>query len=302
MKVNGIDISHWQGTIDWNKVKAAGIQFAILKAGGSDNGCYTDSAFEQNYQGAKAAGIPVGAYYFVGKKCISAADGQADARRFIEILNGKQFEYPVYMDVEAQDPKDKAGITDACIGFCETMESAGYFVGVYASSNSGFKERVGDSRIQKYVHWVAQYAKECTYDGAVGIGTWQYSSNGMVDGISGNVDLDECYVDYPSKIKNAGRNGFSAAPPAPVQVMPSKTEKKNSGVPSKEEKWKGRTTANLNVRTWAGTENGTCRFGPLRVGTVVSVCDITKARDGADWYYICVNGKYGFVHSAYIAH
>ena len=87
-KIKGIDVSHWQGTIDWNKVKAAGIKFAIIKAGGSDAGFYTDSKWEANYKGAKAAGIPIGAYYFVGKDCVTAAAGKADAERFIQILKG----------------------------------------------------------------------------------------------------------------------------------------------------------------------------------------------------------------------
>ena len=71
MTIKGIDVSHWQGTIDWNKVKKAGIEFAIIKAGGSDAGFYTDSKWEANYKGAKAAGIPIGAYYFVGYKMSS---------------------------------------------------------------------------------------------------------------------------------------------------------------------------------------------------------------------------------------
>ena len=97
MTRKGIDVSHWQGTIDWNKVKKAGIEFAIIKAGGSDAGFYTDSKWEANYKGAKAAGIPIGAYYFVGKDCVTAAAGKADAERFLQILKGKQLEYPVYI-------------------------------------------------------------------------------------------------------------------------------------------------------------------------------------------------------------
>jgi len=162
MAIKGIDVSHWQGTIDWNKVKEAGIQFAIIKAGGSDDGFYTDSKWEANYKGAKAAGIPIGAYYFVGKDCVSAAAGKADAERFLKILKGKQLEYPVYMDNEAQPASAKTGITEATIAFCETMENAGYFVGIYGSTYSGFKERMDDGRLTPYAHWVAQYASKCT--------------------------------------------------------------------------------------------------------------------------------------------
>ena len=206
MAIKGIDVSHWQGTIDWNKVKEAGIQFAIIKAGGSDDGFYTDSKWEANYKGAKAAGIPIGAYYFVGKDCVSAAAGKADAERFLKILKGKQLEYPVYMDNEAQPASAKTGITEATIAFCETMENAGYFVGIYGSTSSGFKERMDDGRLTPYAHWVAQYASKCTYSGNYGI--WQYSSKGKVSGISGNVDLDYAYVDYPSVITKDGFNGY----------------------------------------------------------------------------------------------
>ena len=130
MTRKGIDVSHWQGTIDWNKVKKAGIEFAIIKAGGSDAGFYTDSKWEANYKGAKAAGISIGAYYFVGKDCVTAAAGKADAERFLHILKGKQLEYPVYMDNEAQPASVKAGITAATFAFCKTLEDAGYFVGI----------------------------------------------------------------------------------------------------------------------------------------------------------------------------
>lgn len=214
-RIKGIDVSHWQGTIDWNKVKAVGIKFAIIKAGGSDAGFYTDSKWEANYKGAKAAGIPVGAYYFVGKDCVTADAGKADAERFLKLLKGKKLEYPVYMDNEAQPASAKAGITEATIAFCDTMEAAGYFVGIYGSAYSGFKERMDDSRLTAYAHWVAQYASKCTYSGMYGI--WQYSSKGSVDGISGNVDLDYGYIDYPSIIKPGGFNGYAnESTPAPV--------------------------------------------------------------------------------------
>ena len=146
-KIKGIDVSHWQGTIDWDKVKAAGIKFAIIKAGGSDAGFYTDSRWEANYTGAKSAGIPIGAYYFVGKDCVTAAAGKADAERFIKILKDKQLEYPVYMDNEAQPASAKAGITEAAIAFCETMEVAGFFVGFFGSAVSGFEVRMDDSKL-----------------------------------------------------------------------------------------------------------------------------------------------------------
>lgn len=202
----GIDVSRWQGSIDWQKVKAFGIQFAILKAGGSDDGCYTDIKFEQNYKDAKAEGMPLGAYYFVGKGCTSSKAGKADAQRFIDQLKGKQFEYPVFMDCEVTPYTAKKGATDAAIAFCETLDEAGYFPGIYGSTYSTFKDRLDDSRLSKYAHWVAQYADKCAYSGEIGI--WQYTSKGKVSGINGNVDMDYSYIDYPALIKKQGKNGF----------------------------------------------------------------------------------------------
>lgn len=204
----GIDISHWQGIIDWTAVKKDGVEFAIIKAGGSDKGFYKDSKFEKNYNNAKAAGIKVGAYYFVGKTCKSYEDGAADAKRFIDIIAGKQFEYPVYIDFEAPDTSNKKGNTDACIGFCEAMEKANYFCGIYASERSGFKERLADERLQDYSHWVARYGSKPTSIPERVFGIWQLSSKGRVKGINGNVDMDESYVDFESVIKRRGLNGF----------------------------------------------------------------------------------------------
>ena len=144
----GIDVSHWQGIIDWTSVKKDGVDFASIKAGGSDIGVYKDSKFEQNYNNAKNAGIKVGADYFVGKRCKSYEDGVADAKRFIDIIAGKQFEYPVYIDFEAPDTNNKKGNTDACIGFCEVMENADYFCGIYASESFGSEGRVENAHLQ----------------------------------------------------------------------------------------------------------------------------------------------------------
>lgn len=187
--LQGIDVSRWQGQIDWAQVKKAGISCAILKCGGSDSGFYTDSTFERNYREAKAQGIKLGAYYFVGRDCISYEAGAADAKRMISICAGKDFELPLFIDCEAQDKKYKVGITDAIIGFYDQMKSAGRSAGVYSSTISGFKERIEDERIKHIPHWVAQYYTSCTYKGEWII--WQKSSKGSIPGIKGNVDLDE---------------------------------------------------------------------------------------------------------------
>ena len=215
MATKGIDVSHWQGDIDWKAVRTTGIEFAIIKAGGSDNGFYTDSCWEKNYAGAKAVGMPVGAYYIVGPRCISRADGIADAQRFIEQLKGKQFEYPVFIDLELTSPSDKLGATEAVCGFCETMEAAGYYCGIYASDISGFKDRLDLLHLTAHDKWVARYGSKPTYVQSYGM--WQSSSTGKITGISGDVDLDEAYKDYPAIIKGKGLNGFPKQEPAPVK-------------------------------------------------------------------------------------
>ena len=206
MQIKGIDVSHWNGCIDFDKVKASGVEFVIIKAGGSDKGFYTDSRFRENYEKAKAAGLFVGAYYFAGKKFRGVEAGMADAQRFIDILKGLKFEYPVFIDIEAQENRYKEEITDAAVAFCQEMEKAGYFVGIYASDISGFKDKLHHDRIKDYAHWVARYGKEPEICKEYGI--WQYSSKGSVTGISGSVDMDISTVDYSKTIREKGFNGY----------------------------------------------------------------------------------------------
>ena len=143
----------------------------------------------------------------MGPNCITKADGEADAERFVKLLKGKQFEYPVYVDIEPPlKPANRKYNTDAVIAFCEYMEKAGYYTGVYGSTYSTFQSLVDDSRLTSYAHWVAQYANSCTYWDSYGI--WQYTSDGYVNGIGGRCDMNYCYVDYPSRIKAKGMNGF----------------------------------------------------------------------------------------------
>jgi GH25 family lysozyme M1 (1,4-beta-N-acetylmuramidase) len=162
--------------------------------------------------------MPIGAYYIVGPLCISREDGIADAKRFLAMLEGKQFEYPVYIDLETTSPETKTGTTDAVIGFCQTMEAAGYYCGIYASDISGFKDRLELSRLAAYDKWVANYISQPGYVESYGM--WQRSSQGRVDGITGNVDIDECYQDYPVIIKVNGLNGF----PKPEQPKATKKQ------------------------------------------------------------------------------
>ena len=134
MAVKGIDVSVWQGDIDFAKVKASGIGFAIIRAGyGNGN---TDTRFEQNYSRAKAAGLPVGAYWYSYAKSADAA--RQEARKCAELLKGKQFEYPIYFDLEEQSQLSQG--RDFCSSlikaFCDELESQGFFAGFYTKTKS----------------------------------------------------------------------------------------------------------------------------------------------------------------------
>ena len=212
---NGIDVSRWQGNINWNLVKNTGVSFAILKLGGADDGYYVDSCFEQNYAKAKAVGLPVGAYWYSNAK--SGDEARKEAKFFIEKLRGKQFEYPVYMDVEEQSMlqlgRDK--LSDVIVSFLNEMERAGYFAGLYMSA-SPLTTHTTSYIKNRYAIWVANYGvSKPSYTGQYGM--WQKSSTGKINGVSGNVDLNECYVDYYAQIKNDGKNGFTKSEPTPTQ-------------------------------------------------------------------------------------
>lgn len=205
--IKGIDISHWQGNnVDFKKVKASGVEFVILKAGGSDSGFYIDRSFYNNYAKATEAGLHVGAYYFVGKKCKSSTDGLADAMRFADIIKNCVLDYPVYIDFEAPDSSNKQGNTDAVNAFCAYMESCGYYVGIYASDISGFKDRLYLDQLNRYDKWVARYGSQPKYVKTWGM--WQASSNETIPGISGRVDFDYSKNDYNAIIRCYHLNGL----------------------------------------------------------------------------------------------
>lgn len=202
----GIDLSRWNQVEDFEQVKASGMDFVILKAGGSDYGFYEDSRFSDYYDRATAAGLDVGAYYFAGPLFLGRTSGVLDAQRFINILGVRKFSYPVFIDIEATPPVYRQEATDAAIGFCETMEHAGYFVGIYASDISGFRDRLDHERLTSWAHWVADY----TGDTEV-CRDWQIrqtTSRGEIPGISNYVDLDISKYNYPLIMKKNHLNGY----------------------------------------------------------------------------------------------
>jgi lysozyme len=230
MAIKGIDVSKWQGAIDFQKVKNSGIEFVIIRVGYGTSG--KDAYFETNYKKAKAAGLHVGAYWYSYANGFKEAGKEADA--FLRALAGKQFDYPVYLDMEEKSQLN-AGI-NFCSGlirtFCGKLESAGYFAGFYTSS-SYVRAVVKEEIRKRYSFWCAQWASACSFAGSCGI--WQYSSKGTVPGISGRVDLDYAYQDFPSIIRNGGFNGYKATAknqetqPAPTLTIEEAAKKVIAG-------------------------------------------------------------------------
>ena len=212
MVKHGIDVSKHQGLIDWSKVIA---DFAILRAGFGRYTSQKDPQFERNYAGAKAAGIPVGAYWYSYAK--SEVEARKEAEACICVLRDKEFEYPIYFDIEdrTQGHLSKSTLTAICEAFCDTLQKAGYFAGVYANTY-WFTHKLDQARLaSKYTIWLADYRAD--YNKTLKRNMHQYTSNGHMEGISGRVDMNTCTRDFPGIIKKAGLNGYSktSAPDSP---------------------------------------------------------------------------------------
>ncbi len=200
----GIDVSEWQGDINWNSVIT---DFAVIRAGYGRSALQKDKKFAANYAGCKNNGIPCGIYWY--SYALTPEDAVKEAHACLEVIGGGKYEYPIYYDVELQEhfALGKEAVSAIIRAFLETVEKAGYWVGLYMSAYYLSKYVENDIR-ERYAVWVAHHDADVPdYGGQYGM--WQYSSSGSVSGISGNVDLDTSYVGYPSLIKNAGLNGFS---------------------------------------------------------------------------------------------
>ena len=187
----GIDVSNHQGTVDWNKVKAAGIDFAILKVGPVYG--KPDDSFERNAAECERLGIPYGVYYYSYARSVEDANKEAD--RTLAWLGGHHPSLPVYYDLEdsyiLQDPdfsKDK--LTQIAQAFCNRMEAVGFKSGIYANLN-WLNNYLNSPSLNGYDHWVAQYNWRCDYAGSYSF--WQYSSSGNVPGVNGRCDMNYCF-------------------------------------------------------------------------------------------------------------
>ena len=207
--MKGIDVSSHNAGISFTQIKKQ-FDFAILRGAytgyGANRTKNKDSSFESYYKQAKTANIPVGCYYY---SCANNyAGGVAEAQFLYDnCLKGKHFEFPIYIDVEEVRWQlgNKKGVTDAIIGFCETLEKLGYFVGVY-SSTYWFNNHIDTGRLANYTKWVAAWRNDKPDFNFNGFGIWQYSDKGDCGGK--RVDLNIAYIDFPQIIKNGGFNGY----------------------------------------------------------------------------------------------
>ena len=211
--MNGIDVSVHNGKIDFARVKEAGIQFVIVRAGLGKYAKQKDARFEENYAGAKAAGIPVGAYWY--SYAVTPEEAIEEARVCIEVLKGKQFEFPIWFDQEEKASLDtgKANCSAMVRAFCNELEKAGYFAGLY-TSRAFLQTHIEDDIKTRYALWIAEWGDKLNYTGTVGI--WQ-TGTCRVNGITGDVDNDICYTDYPTRIKSKGLNGYGKQPDKPPE-------------------------------------------------------------------------------------
>lgn len=194
----GIDVSKWNGEIDWDKVKNAGVEFVIIRAGyrGSVTGSLVeDPNFAANIKGATASGIPVGVYFFT--QAVDEVEAVEEASAVLQLVREYNLEYPVFIDTEGAGGNGRADGLDAetrtlvCEAFCRTIVNAGYDAGVYGSRN-WYNNNLYMDKLEQYCIWLAEYRSAPIYQGYYQM--WQYSSKGNVDGIEGNVDLNIGYL------------------------------------------------------------------------------------------------------------
>ena len=199
----GIDVSKWNGTIDWNSVAKSGVSFAIIRCGirgCTEGGLIEDSKYTTNIKNATAAGIKVGVYFFT--QATNEVEAVEEASMVLYQIKDYKISYPVFLDVEYSNPDhdgradglDAATRTKVIRAFCQTIANSGYTAGFYANK-TWLETKINTSELTQYKIWLAQYNDHVTY-GNTRHDLWQYTSKGSISGISGNVDLDHSYLGY----------------------------------------------------------------------------------------------------------
>ena len=195
----GIDVSKWNKEIDWDKVKKAGVEFAIIRVGyrGSSTGALVeDPYFEKNIRGAIASDIPVGVYFFT--QAVNEVEAVEEASMVMKLCQNYDLDYPVFIDTEGAGGDGRADKLDVetrtlvCDAFCTTIKNAGFDAGVYASRN-WLNENLISDKLEKHIIWLAEYRDAPLYQGYYQM--WQYSSSGSIDGIEGRVDINLSYME-----------------------------------------------------------------------------------------------------------
>lgn len=220
MSLKGIDVSTWQGKIDWEKVKADGIEFAMIRAGFGNNNI--DQWFKRNIEECNRLGIPCGVYWF--SYAYTEEMAKREARQCLAAIKPYRVEYPVCYDFEygSVDYARKKGVaitkalaTSFAEAFCDEVEKAGYYAMNYTNRDY-IKKYFDMSILKKYDIWLALWpsSKKPDVDRSGECGLWQYTDKGTVEGISGPVDMNIAYKDYPAIVRNKGLNGFVAEPEA----------------------------------------------------------------------------------------
>ena len=285
--MNGIDVSKHNGTIDWAKVDASGIDFALIRAGyGNDIG-QKDPKFEENMQGSLAHKLHTGAYWF--SYAISADDARKEAEVFKKVLapyRGR-IDFPIAFDYEydsiTYSQKQGVNPTNALIdsialAFMDSMRADGWFVNLYTNLDFIRSGRFSAVTLAKYDVWLADYSGEPDYP----CGIQQTGSTGVVPGISGNVDINVAFKDYPTIIKAGGYNGY----PKPKLID-----------------FKSDTTTDIQLSIGQAYQlKVTAKTAPVvTVGTTGVATLLPRYRDGDDSYFYLVGiGKPGAAAGVYV--
>lgn len=293
MKKILIDVSEHQGVIDWEKAMYH-IDGAILRCGyGSDYEHQDDEQFRRNADECTRLGIPFGVYIYSYAKTIEGI--KSEAAHALRMVKPYKLAYPVYLDLEEPGLEEGAVIRARVFG--DIIEKGGYWCGVYANLNWWENHLVG---LERFTKWVAQYYKECEYTGA-NLDICQYTSKGSIPGISGNVDVNECYRDFPAEILGETTRDPVAPTPAPTLAEPEAKQDENrvdyadSFSRAKAGTYRVNANSGLNLRRGASMDKPILET--LADGSAV-VC---YGYYTGEWLYIkAPSGAVGFCHGDYL--
>lgn len=198
--IRGIDVSKWNGVVNFKTVKKAGFSFVIIKAGGSDVGLYEDPKFKENYKAAKEAGLKVGCYFYLGKTFPSSDfSGMKEANYFLSLIHGKQFEYPCFLDVEEHFSVSRETISYCLNWVAQEIRNEGFIPGFYGSDIACFSKAglVNKAALHKWPIWVARYGGNPTVVDDWML--WQYGNAYRFNGMSADFDVNESRYDFDGK-------------------------------------------------------------------------------------------------------